>query len=94
MRAEQVRWLVRLTASPRGRCCAGPWGITEHHDATDNVYALSNLSLLAVGAKAGYVYIRGEYALAAHRLQHAIELPGTAGELTDFSVEVRRGGGA
>jgi NADH-quinone oxidoreductase subunit F len=49
---------------------------------------------LAVDARAGYVYIRGEYALAAQRLQHAIEALRTAGELADFSIEVRRGGGA
>ena len=28
---------------------------------------------LAVGAASGYVYIRGEYPLAARRIQHAIE---------------------
>ena len=44
--AEQIRELARLYAtSPRAMLC---WtlGITEHHNATDNVYALANLSLL------------------------------------------------
>jgi NADH-quinone oxidoreductase subunit F len=49
---------------------------------------------LAVGASSGYVYIRGEYALAAQRVQHAIDALRSAGELADFPVEVRRGGGA
>jgi NADH-quinone oxidoreductase subunit F len=49
---------------------------------------------LAVGAHSGYVYIRGEYAVAAQRVQQAIEALYAAGELADFSIEVRRGGGA
>jgi NADH-quinone oxidoreductase subunit F len=49
---------------------------------------------LAVGATAGYVYIRGEYGLATRRVQHAIDALRDAGELGDFSIDVRRGGGA
>jgi NADH-quinone oxidoreductase subunit F len=56
----------------------------------------------AVGAANGFVYIRGEYALAARRLVHAIAELRAHGELgprvlgTDFAfdIEVRRGGGA
>jgi NADH-quinone oxidoreductase subunit F len=49
---------------------------------------------LAVGAHSGYVYIRGEYTVAAQRVQQAIEALDAAGELANFSIEVRRGGGA
>lgn len=49
---------------------------------------------LAVGAQRGYVYIRGEYAVAARRVQHAIEALASAGELADFEIDLRRGGGA
>src|SRR5215472_5575351 len=48
----------------------------------------------AVGSTAGYFYIRGEYALAARRIQHAVDLLGDSGELADVRLEVRRGGGA
>jgi NADH-quinone oxidoreductase subunit F len=57
---------------------------------------------LAVGGAQGYIYIRGEYALAAYRLTHAIEQARAAGYLgsdmlgtgRQFDIEVRRGGGA
>src|SRR5579859_6875827 len=49
---------------------------------------------LGVGAVAGYFYIRGEYALAARRIQHAIDAMAERGELGDMRLEVRRGGGA
>jgi NADH-quinone oxidoreductase subunit F len=57
---------------------------------------------LTVGSTQGYVYIRGEYALAARRLTHAVEQARAAGYLgsallgtgSSFEIEVRRGGGA
>jgi NADH-quinone oxidoreductase subunit F len=49
---------------------------------------------LAVGAASGYFYIRGEYGLAARRIQHAIDALDARGELGDVRLEVRRGGGA
>jgi NADH-quinone oxidoreductase subunit F len=49
---------------------------------------------IAVGAQRGYVYIRGEYVLAAERVQTAIDALRAAGELGDFGIEVRKGGGA
>lgn len=57
---------------------------------------------LAVGAKRGYLYIRGEYPLATHRLQHAMaqareaSLLGTnvMGSGAIFDIELRRGQGA
>ena len=57
---------------------------------------------LAVGAGQGYIYIRGEYSLAARRLTQAIAQARAAGYLgfdvlstgTSFDIEVRRGGGA
>jgi NADH-quinone oxidoreductase subunit F len=60
------------------------------------------IAALAVGAHRGYIYIRGEYPLAAKRLQEAIALAHAQGLLGDdilgrglhFDVEVRRGAGA
>jgi len=57
---------------------------------------------LAVGSAQGYAYIRGEYALAARRLDAAIGQARAAGRLgpealgtgQPFAIEIRRGGGA
>jgi NADH-quinone oxidoreductase subunit F len=54
------------------------------------------------GARQGYIYLRGEYPLAAKRMQHAIESAKQNGFLGEnilgssfqFSVEIRRGAGA
>jgi NADH-quinone oxidoreductase subunit F len=56
----------------------------------------------ATGAERGFIYLRGEYPLAARRLEHAIEASRAAGLLGDdvlgggfrFDVELRRGAGA
>lgn len=54
----------------------------------------------AVGADEGYIYIRGEYVLAAERLNHAIEQAKEAGFLgehifgSDFSFEIHVHAGA
>ncbi|MGH2363137.1 MAG: complex I 51 kDa subunit family protein [Chloroflexota bacterium] len=48
----------------------------------------------AVGASRGYIYVRGEYALAARRLQNALDQLRQGGYLGQFEVELRRGGGA
>jgi NADH-quinone oxidoreductase subunit F len=60
------------------------------------------IAALAVGAQRGYIYIRGEYPLAASRLVGAIESARAAGLLGDnilgrglrFDIELRRGAGA
>jgi NADH-quinone oxidoreductase subunit F len=60
------------------------------------------IAAFAVGAEKGYIYIRGEYPLAAKRLAHAIEAArsqkflGTdiLGRGVRFDIEVRRGAGA
>jgi len=57
---------------------------------------------LAVGAGKGFIYIRGEYPLAAERLAHAMETARSHGFLGkqilgssfSFDVEIRRGAGA
>jgi len=75
--AEQIRWLARLYAqSPRAMLC---WtlGITEHHNATDNVYALSNLSLLT-----GHIGRPGS-GLAPLRGQNNVQGGGDMGALPD-----------
>jgi NADH-quinone oxidoreductase subunit F len=60
------------------------------------------IAALATGAQQGYLYIRGEYPLAASRLQHAIQSARAAGFLGDnilgrglcFDIQLRRGAGA
>lgn len=60
------------------------------------------LSGYAVGARKGYLFIRGEFPEATHRLQAAIDEATAAGLLGDyimgsafsFEVEIRRGAGA
>jgi NADH-quinone oxidoreductase subunit F len=49
---------------------------------------------LATGSEKGYVYVRGEYPLAAARLTKAIEQSRAAGLLGAFEIELRRGAGA
>jgi NADH-quinone oxidoreductase subunit F len=60
------------------------------------------IAALAVGAHKGYIYLRGEYPLAAERLAHAIRSARTNKLLGDnilgkglhFEIELRRGAGA
>ncbi len=57
---------------------------------------------LATGAEQGWIYVRGEYPLAASRLEAAVAVARRAGRLGDdvagsghrFDIEVRRGAGA
>jgi NADH-quinone oxidoreductase subunit F len=60
------------------------------------------IAALVTGAEQGYIYLRGEYPLAAERLAHAIEAARWEGFLGEnvlssgmrFDVELRRGAGA
>ncbi len=52
------------------------------------------IAAFATGCERGYVYIRGEYPLAQHRLENAIAQAGERGLLGDFEIEVRKGAGA
>ncbi|WP_369393138.1 NADH-ubiquinone oxidoreductase-F iron-sulfur binding region domain-containing protein [Streptomyces sp. CG1] len=56
----------------------------------------------AIGARRGFLYIRGEYPRAIHRIQHAVDQARVRGLLGDdilghgyaFDIEIRRGAGA
>lgn len=52
------------------------------------------IAACAVGARQGYAYIRGEYALAAERFAAAVAAARAAGWLGEFDVAIRRGAGA
>ena len=52
------------------------------------------IAAFATGCSRGFIYIRGEYPLAAARLQLAIDASRASGVLGAFDVEIRRGGGA
>jgi NADH-quinone oxidoreductase subunit F len=75
--------------------------VLMEHDPFAVVEALT-IAGLATGSELGYVYIRGEYPLATHRLEHAIAEARAHGLLGEdvmgagvaFDVELRRGAGA
>ncbi|MGA8492241.1 MAG: NAD(P)H-dependent oxidoreductase subunit E [Terriglobales bacterium] len=60
------------------------------------------IAAFVAGARQGYIYLRGEYPLAAERMQKAIESANQNGFLGDnilasglqFDIEIRRGAGA
>jgi NADH-quinone oxidoreductase subunit F len=60
------------------------------------------IAAFVTGARQGYIYLRGEYPLAAERMQVAIETANKSGLLGDkilgsglqFNIEMRRGAGA
>jgi NADH-quinone oxidoreductase subunit F len=60
------------------------------------------IAALATGAEQGYLYLRGEYPLAAERMARAIEIAAKKGLLgsdilasgLNFNIEMRRGAGA
>jgi NADH-quinone oxidoreductase subunit F len=61
-----------------------------------------SIAALVTGAEQGYIYLRGEYPLAAERMKHAIEAARWEGWLGNdilgrgmrFDIELRRGAGA
>jgi NADH-quinone oxidoreductase subunit F len=66
------------------------------------VFEGMTIAAFVTGARQGYIYLRGEYPLAAQRMQLAIESASQNGFLGDnilgsglqFNVEIRRGAGA
>jgi NADH-quinone oxidoreductase subunit F len=52
------------------------------------------IAAFATGCDKAFVYIRGEYPLAASRIRHAIDASCAAGLLGSLDIEIRRGGGA
>ncbi len=52
------------------------------------------IAAFAVSAARAFVYVRGEYPLAAARVEHAIAAARRRGLLGDLPIEVRRGAGA
>jgi NADH-quinone oxidoreductase subunit F len=52
------------------------------------------IAAFATGCEKSFIYIRGEYPLAAARLRYAIDASRAAGLLGGLDIEIRRGGGA
>jgi NADH-quinone oxidoreductase subunit F len=52
------------------------------------------IAAFATGCRHGFIYIRGEYPLAAARVRHANDASRAAVLLQDFDIEIRRGAGA
>lgn len=52
------------------------------------------IAAFAAGCERAYIYLRGEYPLAARRLEHAIAQTRSAGLLGNLEIELRRGAGA
>jgi NADH-quinone oxidoreductase subunit F len=75
--------------------------ILMEYDPFSVVEAMT-VSAFAAGCERGFIYVRGEYPLAAARLQHALDAARAAKLLGDdvmgsgwsFDVELRRGAGA
>jgi NADH-quinone oxidoreductase subunit F len=75
--------------------------VLMEHDPFAIVESMA-IAACATGCGQGYIYIRGEYPLAAARLQHAIDQSRAAGFLgknmlgrgVSFDIEIRRGAGA
>ncbi|HVA34479.1 MAG TPA: NAD(P)H-dependent oxidoreductase subunit E [Candidatus Baltobacteraceae bacterium] len=75
--------------------------ILMEHDPFAVIEAMT-IAAFAASCERGFIYVRGEYPLAAHRLQHAIETArahkllgaDVMGSGFAFDVEIRRGAGA
>src|SRR5205823_2848187 len=75
--------------------------VLMEHDPFAVIEALT-VAGFATGAEQGFVYVRGEYPLAAHRLREAVQQCGSRGLLGvdvmgrgfRFDIEVRQGAGA
>jgi NADH-quinone oxidoreductase subunit F len=52
------------------------------------------IAAFATGCEDAFMYVRGEYPLAAARLRHAIDASRALGLLGGLDIEIRRGGGA
>jgi NADH-quinone oxidoreductase subunit F len=67
--------------------------ILMEHDPFAIVEAMA-IAAYAAGCERAYVYVRGEYPLAAARIENAIAQSRAAGLLDGVTIEVRRGAGA
>ena len=100
---------VRLTSSPRYLICnadeSEPGTIKDRVVLEGDPYALVESMIIAAyatGCERGYLYIRGEYPLAAQRMDHAIRQCRSRGFLGtnilgqgfEFDIEIRIGAGA
>jgi NADH-quinone oxidoreductase subunit F len=52
------------------------------------------IGAFATGCDKAFIYVRGEYPLAAARIRNAIDASRAAGLLATLDIEIRRGGGA
>jgi NADH-quinone oxidoreductase subunit F len=52
------------------------------------------IAAFATGCERAFIYIRGEYPLAAERIRHAIDVTRHDGVLGTLDIEIRRGAGA
>ena len=97
------KWLAvrRETATPHYLVCnadeSEPGTFKDRILMEEDPFAIveaMTIAAFATGCEKGFIYIRGEYPLAAARLRHAIDASRDAGLLGGFDIEIRRGGGA
>jgi NADH-quinone oxidoreductase subunit F len=101
--------VARATTSPRYIVCnadeSEPGTFKDRVLLQEDPFGLieaMTIAGFATGAEHGYIYVRGEYPLAAERLSHAIDAaraagwlgPATAARPFTFDIELRRGAGA
>ncbi len=106
-----LKWesAAKASGTPKYVVCnadeAEPGAFKDRVLMEDNPHAILEGMLLAayaIGAREGYIYIRGEYLLPYRVMQQAVEEAQAAGLLGErilgsnfsFSVEIRRGAGA
>jgi len=101
--------VARATTSPRYIVCnadeSEPGTFKDRVLLQEDPFGLieaMTIAGFATGAEHGYIYVRGEYPLAAARLTHALDAaradgwlgPATAARPFNFDIELRRGAGA
>ncbi|HEX9163523.1 MAG TPA: NAD(P)H-dependent oxidoreductase subunit E [Thermoanaerobaculia bacterium] len=101
--------VAKMTTRPHYVLCnadeSEPGTFKDRYIMEDDPFAViesMTIAGFATGSEQGYIYIRGEYPLAAERLQNAIERarargllgPDILGQGLRFDIEIRRGAGA
>jgi NADH-quinone oxidoreductase subunit F len=101
--------VAKMTSRPHYVLCnadeSEPGTFKDRYLMEDDPFAViesMTIAGLATGSEQGYLYIRGEYPLAAQRLQNAIDRARERGFLgsdilgrgLSFDIEIRRGAGA
>ena len=99
--AQKMQAVAAAPARPHYLVCnadeSEPGTFKDRALMEDDPFALieaMTIAAFATGCEHAYVYVRGEYPLAAQRLEGAIAQARAAGLLGNLEIELRRGAGA